>query len=44
MMDVTPRNRNRIPKAVVYRSSPTQSHIIVGNKDIWGAKKQKEIN
>lgn len=34
IIDVTPRNRNRIPKAVVYLSRPTQSHITLGNKDI----------
>ena len=34
IMDVTPRNRNKIPKAVVYRSRPTHSHITVGNNDI----------
>jgi hypothetical protein len=34
MIDVKPRKRKRIPKAVVYRSRPTQSHITLGKRDI----------
>ena len=34
MIDVTPRNKNRTPNAVVYRSRPTQLQITLGNKDI----------
>ena len=40
-MDVTPRNRKRTPKAVVYRSRPTHLQITLGNRDIWGANRKR---
>ena len=42
MIDVTPRNKNKMPNAVVYRSRPTQSQMTLGNKDMWGAGMKRE--